>query len=461
MSITTFDRNLVMDPPRRVVPAALADRTRIWWLQATAFVLCTAMAMSGQIKQAIPVALPIDFTVLITGLSLGAAVIYLVAARNWPSGRPLAVVVLLLVIALAGSVHQSHTEQAAEKADRFYVLTLLAVFLTTLVVRHHRDANRLLWVMGGAALGLTGWIAFTGESKYGEGSRIVSQLGSTIAFGRTAGFVIVLAIAWLLTTRRLTLPRLGVAAAVVSGTAWTMFAIASRGPIQAVAVAAVAMVAPQLWRMRATGTWRAMVLIGSLVATVVAVWSAVPEGARERIVMVDGASSDSRKFAWSLTWSNLDASLFGNGWGSFAERTDVEGLLYPHMFLLEVWYEAGLVGLVALLGLLWLAFSNQLRVFPVDPGAATLALGAATFWAASAMVSGDVNDNKIMWVVFAVVAAAPLAARTGAAETGGSAGAVEQLGLDGAEPLVKQRAGRGRGGRGHRVDPPVEAAAQP
>ncbi len=380
--------------------------TSLRLLQFMAFGATAMMAMSGSLKQALPTSyIPLDFTIATTLLSLALGAAYVLATGSWPSGRPLAVLTLFLVMALAGTYRYVPSLAAEEKTDRFFAVTLLAVLAATLAVRHHRDAYELIRIIAIVSLGLSVWIALTGQRQYGAGGRLTTELGSTIAFGRAAGFVLVAVTAWLLTTQQLNAAKIALALGILALEIWTMLAIASRGPVQAYLFATLAMIAPQLRNVKLRSIMKALVMLAVLIGALVAVWDMVPERSKLRIVEVSGSSTNARQFAWGITWRRLDASPFGNGWGSWARQDDVEGLTYPHSFILEVWFEAGVVGLVALLAILWITLRHQERIYRVDPTAATLITGSIVFWAASAMVSGDMNDNKVLWIVLALSAA--------------------------------------------------------
>ena len=84
---------------------------------------------------------------------------------------------------------------------------------------------------------------------------------------------------------------------------------------------------------------------------------------------------------------------------------------YPHNILLEIWFEAGVVGLVAFLAAIWIAVGNQGRIFKHDLFRGTLAMGGLLYWLAAVMVSGHVNDNKVLALAL-VASAASLAPST-------------------------------------------------
>ena len=371
-------------------------------LHAGAMLVIGITALSGSVKQALP-PLPIDLTLASTILTVVLGLSFAVLSGRWPSSRQLTVLGLLLLMALAGAATVVPSDYGIIKVDRLFAVTLLATVGAVLPVRHHRDGYRVLLYLAGVCLVLTLWIALTGQRQFGDGGRLVTELGSTISFGRAAGFVIVVAIAWLLTSRRLTLPGVGLVLAIMMFQVWTMFAIGSRGPIQAVVMAIGAMLLLQTIRIKGRVVWRSAVALAGLTFGLWAVWDAIPINSRNRIVGFSGASADARGYAWGLAWRSLEVSPLGTGWASFSRLQEADGLTYPHNLFLEVWFEAGVVGLLALCGVLFLVYNQQRQIFRFDPVTATLAVGSVTYWLAASMVRGDVNDNKVLWIVIAAV----------------------------------------------------------
>lgn len=374
-------------------------------LQAGALLLLAITALSGPAKQILP-GLPVDLTLVATVSAVVAGAAHAVLSGRWPSSRQLAILGLLLLIALAGATTVVSTDFGQLKVERLFTVTFVAVVAAVLPIRHHRDMVRFLWYLAGVSLVMVVWIGLTGQNQYGAGGRLTTEEGSTIPFGRASGYVVVVVLAWLLTSNRLTVPRLAAGGATIGVAVWTMIAIASRGPIQAVAFAIAAMVGIQILGMRTRTMWRAGMAFLALGVGLWAVWETIPIRSRERVTEASGGSSaDAREYAFRVTWEAMDVSAIGSGWGSFARLRAAEGLTYPHNLFLEIWFEAGIVGLVAVLLMVSATVRHQVRLFPVDRPAATMSVAAAVYWLASAMVSGDVNDNKAMWMVFAALAA--------------------------------------------------------
>ena len=65
-----------------------------------------------------------------------------------------------------------------------------------------------------------------------------------------------------------------------------------------------------------------------------------------------------RLTAWSIAWSSVkDAPIFGHGLGSYGlivYGTDFRA--YPHNGVLEVWFEAGILGLISFMAFILMSF---------------------------------------------------------------------------------------------------------
>ncbi len=374
-------------------------------LQTAVMALLAVTSLSGPVKQVLP-SFPLDLTLISTVLSFALGLVYAVLAGRWPSARQLGMLGLILLIALAGASTSVPTEYGQIKLERLFTVTFVAAVAVVFPVRHQRDAVRFLTFLAALSLSLAVWIAITGQNQYGAGGRLTTEEGSTIPYGRAAGYVLVLTVAWLLTTPRLTPVRLLVAGSSLAMAVWTMIAIASRGPIQAVVLAIAAMLAIQAGAIHAKVLVTVGIAFVALAGGLWALWETIPVQSRERVTVVSGGSSaDARAYAWDVTWRALDVSPVGNGWGSYARLREADLLTYPHNLFLEIWFEAGVIGLVAVLVLVGSTLRHQVGMFSVDRAAAKMGIGAAVYWLASAMVSGDVNDNKAMWMVFAALAA--------------------------------------------------------
>ncbi len=368
-----------------------------------------AASWGGQLKQIPPLSsIPVDFTLAATYLAVVCGLIF-----SWLTAVPLprrsvAVMALLATYALSGLVFYESTGYGDDKVARMWLVTLPAALAVVLLVRDHNVARRFFRGVIVLALVLSSWIAVAGERQHDENlGRLTTTEGATIQFGRAAGLIVVVVVAWLLCSSAISAGRLAVAAALAVFEIWVMLAIGSAGPVQALIVAGVLMLLLQLRRMTTSATARVVGLLGGVAAALVVVWPAVPLWSRQRILEFgSGDSASARSLAWEFTWANLDANPFGRGWGSWAMDATI-AIGYPHNLFLEAWYEAGLLGLGALSVAVWLASRRALMLFDRNRFEATLLLGMVAYWVAAAQVSGDFNGNKLLYVSL-VAALAPI-----------------------------------------------------
>lgn len=388
-------------------------------LQALGLFACGLAAWGGSLKQIPPLTLsPVNFTLFATGLALTIGTVFAILSRQLGARGPLTATIVFFAHAVAGTVTYVASDYAIDKTARLFLVTLPAIIAVAFLVRDHLDADRLIRALLGLAMVLSLWIAFGGVREYGdERGRLTTQEGGTIVFGQAAGVVMVAIIAWLLTSKRITPLKITVVVALVGFETWTILSIASRGPIQAVVVAALAMVALQLRRFSPGGLIRVLSLFIGGIVSIGLLWTWVPGRSKDRILLLgSGRSASVRQEAWSYTWKNLDAAPFGNGWGSWETDSPIP-VVYPHNLFLESWYETGVIGLLMVAVLVLLAFRTQWRIFPHDRGRATLIFGLVVFWIVAAQVSSDVNGNKLLFVIL-VAAAAPLAGRSASIKSG-------------------------------------------
>lgn len=113
-----------------------------------------------------------------------------------------------------------------------------------------------------------------------------------------------------------------------------------------------------------------------------------------------GASVSEREFMWSRSWEIAQDHLgWGLGWANL-DRGELVVDQYPHNLFLEVLAEAGLLALGLLAALLVVGAVRATRARAADASALPL-LGLLVFATANAMVSGDVTDNRLVFVIAA------------------------------------------------------------
>lgn len=182
--------------------------------------------------------------------------------------------------------------------------------------------------------------------------------------------------------------------------AWVMISTGSRGPLAGIiaGIAFVVLLARIVKRRRI----RTLVLLGA------AIWGAYKWAESKGFVSSDRSfawlagerdtSTAAREDLWSIASNYAGLNPFGTGWGGFNDLPYVPSeIAYPHNLFLEVYVEAG--WLIGTLTLLFVVFSLwRLMVRSTSPVDAVF-FALAVFTVTNAMVSGDINDNRLMWVV--------------------------------------------------------------
>ena len=342
--------------------------------------------------------IPVDLTFLGAALTLVGIATVLVTNSVLPRGT---LVVLALWATFApASVHHANNTYGSTKTEHLFILTLIATLGPLFLIRS--ELRQVVWVYIQIAFG----IAFAlGAYLYPSQStnaiyRLSLDGSNAVASGRAAGVAVVGCFVLALAGHR------GRAWLILFGAAVTvpLFLSGSRGPVlaAAVAVAVVAAFAP------ASGT-RRFVRVGLVAAGGVLIYLYVrgdTTGGVGRIssTLLAGNTQDTSSQARFTLWRDvrwyISNHFWGTGWGGLHDVSGFsllgrDGLIYPHNVFLEVTGEAGWIAGIATLLFLWFGL-RHLRAAATSPYAAAL-FGMAVFSVVNAMVSGDVNDNRMMW----------------------------------------------------------------
>jgi len=378
-------------------PAGRAEgdtaRPALPWLAAVAL---AAFVDAGNWK-ASPLlsAVPFDLTLGLAIVTSGIVLWYAFVA-GIPRAVPIVVAGLML---LAPPLLWSYsTPYADEKSVHFFTLTALAALAPAVLVRRVDDARRLLTAFAGLSLLSVVNVIFDPRpvGTYAGAPDALPGV-TTIAVGRSGGFVVLFAAAALIWKQRGTI--LWIAAGAVGVLA--MLKSRSRGPLLSTAEALVATVLVLKLVFP-----RALVTLGLAALAVVALFARAPVYARERIEsLVRGEVTGTvatRIQLFDAAWNSVGRSPLGLGWGGY-ERVGPTNYQYPHDLALEVLAEAGV-----LLGGLFLAWMLLYFVLVQDAGrdfTVSLIVASFTFALLNAMVSGDLNDNRELFMVLGIAVA--------------------------------------------------------
>ncbi len=373
-----------------------------------------AFTWAGQLKQVAPFnSFPIDFTLASAALSLIFAVGLIIRNRRLGLNRnAIKVWTLLLIIGLSGSFFRLTTEYGTTKEVALYQLTLPLALAAGVVVSNRDDFIALMISASSWGVFLSLSVLLTGVQD--QTGRLNAATGATISFSRAAAVVLTAALAWALTERgRRMFWLMPVVLAVSLMEVFVIISIGSRGPIQAILIALLMMLALQAVRLQVKVSLRMGVVLGIGAVGMATLWSRTPEFSRRRILGIftgdaNARSGGGRDRFYQWTFENLPYTPFGRGWGAWPDESGFIGYNYPHNILLELWYEAGIVAFIAFLFVIYWVTRDQFRRVRTDRFGATLAIGMIYSWLGAAMVSGDFNDNRSLYLTLMAIAAVPL-----------------------------------------------------
>lgn len=366
--------------------------------------LFAAFLMGGEFKGDPRLSwVPVDLTLLLGG-ALALLVLWTVVRRNRFRFRPetawvLALFSIFLVPVLWTDLHP----YAVEKVSRFFTLTLLAAVAPLVLFRSLADVTR--FINGLVLLGVVqGSDALTGLLQGASHARLSGFGANPIAFGRSVGLIFIWTALQGIEGRWNGLAAL----AGVGLSALLLIASGSRGPLFS-AVGLICLAGIIYYRRRRPAARRF-----ALAALVVALalpygLASAPQQSGQRIEKLASGSLDTSELtrldAYDQSLELIGAHPLGIGWGGFASQVDQSGnggtdRQYPHNLLLEVLLEGGWLCGLALIGFCWLALRRIARQPASFQARALLLLYG--FLLCNAMVSGDLNDNRLLFAFAAI-----------------------------------------------------------
>jgi hypothetical protein len=365
------------------------------WIPA---VITSGFVMAGDIKQTGFLALlPFDLT-LAFALLTAAAVGWRILTCGLP--REAHAVILAFALLVPPVLWSAMTEYGDNKVGRLFSFTFLAVLAPVVIIRDSTDVRRHLWAFTGfcGVVVVTALIDPRLSSPY-EGAPLDTQSVDTIGLGSAAGHVMVviaLGLIWKC------VPRVAIVAA--GAAVYVLLESGSRGPLFS-AIGAV-LVGSLLTRVRPDYR-RVVAFLALLFAGLLVAYNAAPLYSQRRIVgLLEGDTSGSVDGRIRLYQDALGSILrhpFGIGWGGF-EGITWGGYRYPHDMVLELLTEAGVVFGALFLGWVCLRVLRAHRITEDYTGAAVFAV--MIFWLGEALVSGDINDNRVFLYALGIAIAA-------------------------------------------------------
>jgi hypothetical protein len=350
--------------------------------------------------------MPVNLTGLGAALT-GVGVLAVAGRSTIPRGT--GPVLALWALFMPAAILHAPGSYADGMVTYLYTFTILCALGPLFLMRS--EVRQKLWVIMQIifAAVLTGGALLSSHPQLAADSqaRVYLTGSNTINSGDTAAVVVLSCFILALTRRRTRGPMLALGGAA----AVTMFAIGSRGPVLAIAVAlaTVASFAP------ASGVYRT-VRITAITLVLFLVWYFVrgdTTGGAGRIAATLLAGSDQditsqlRLSLWREAWDVIPGHFWGLGWGGLSDLGPLRGggllgptLPYPHDIWLQVTAEAGWIAGAALIVFV-LCSLRRLRRLAASPYPAVL-FGMAVFWVIQASLSGDPNSFRCMWISLAI-----------------------------------------------------------
>lgn len=299
-----------------------------------------------------------------------------------------------------------------EKVLQLIFMVPLTAFGAAICVQDRRTLKWILvgFFIFGVVVAVTSF--FYADESLASSGRFAAEGSNTTAAGRAAAAGFIMAVVCIVYAKHRTL---AVAAAVFFAVATVLSG--ARGPIMAAVIGLA--VALLLSRARVS----AIVTVGVGAATwagyrLALAYELVPE----RLLSTEDNSAQARGLLADVTTEIAASNPYGTGWGSLMleytnyPRIAIENIRYPHNIFLETAAEGGLVALVVLLVVLFIALKRTSTAS--NDWIETGALALLIFFTVNAAVSGDLISNRGFWLMLGICLAAvsrkQLAGSTGA-----------------------------------------------
>lgn len=374
--------------------------------------------------------LPVNATTLAAGLVVAA---FLISCFRYKLTPWVLLPLGLWVSFVFPALSPVSSAYADAKFFSLMTLTLICVIAPFQVLRFHMQRTAFIGTLAVCAA-FAGYLTLTEGGEAAAASELSTDVlilegANTIGTARIAGTGALILLVLLITTktrgssffrgRRFWFLVLGLALTGV------MVATGSRGPFAGIAAGITAV----LLLSGAVRTRR----FRSLALVVAAMWGAYAWAESRGLISSDRAfawlagerdtSTSAREYLWNVASDFAVQHPVGVGWGGFSNIGGVPvEHSYPHNLFLEVYVEAGwLVGSMVVL----FAGVSMWRLMrrATEPVAAAM-FALAVFAFVNAMVSGDINDNRLLWMMFGVAWALPAVTPAnfgGSPESGSSA----------------------------------------
>lgn len=317
----------------------------------------------------------------------------------------------------AGMLYTANLEYGGSKVLAYVLLVLPGVLYLGLRVRDLESLQRVLLVFFGICTAMMA-MGLKNIATLQHGERLAVLGGGANVYARILGTGALLLVTFALLLHRTNHRRLAVALLVslVPGFLVAMYFAGSKGPLLGLLGAFLVFAFLNRFLGR-------VALIAGALAVVIGLAGARSRTFSDTMELVTASrlflnpesevsygSYGSRMEFYAYSARQIARSpLIGVGTGAWgAQRRLFETRIYPHNIFVEVASEYGLLMVAALGGfLIWVA-SRAWRLVntPMPPGARILVTGIVScfvFWLFNVQVSGDVIDNRNLWIFVTLV----------------------------------------------------------
>jgi len=379
-------------PIRYDLPASLAEISGIC---ALALLVCSGQLKTGPLVKW----LPVDLTLLTLVVVIACCLVQALKGTVRMSGLWAPV---LLLVSLAVSITYAPQSSYSESKSTVLLSITSVLMLAPFALGGSRNA-RALFVTSllavSAFVAIMLWFDPTRATAYSD--IVVFGESNTIGTARVIGAGALIAIIRALAPRSPVRLRF-----VYSVTAiflvLSVIRTGARGPILAILVGIVLVV---LGARMLRGIHGRTLLGVSASFLVAAVWvfSAYRGDGTQRIIGLISGDADTSALArarlFSLSIDYIPGLPLGTGLGGFGTLPGIRfsPYVYPHNVVLETAIEAGWIAAALLLLFLFVAFRSSFRASTSVVGSSLLGLLGFAF--INSLVSGDINSNRLLWVV--------------------------------------------------------------
>ena len=362
------------------------------------FLALAAFLFAGDLKADPRLAwVPVDLTLFAGSILTGVMLVRVARGARIASSRALVLVGLWYCSFLPGLWGAVPSDYGFQKVATLFTFTLLASLAPLLLLEGEEDLSHLINAMAYFCLAITlGGLLGGGGGQNQE--RLQAFGAGTISLGRATGLLFIYSAMALAEPG----PLPGLSFGIMALAGITALFSGSRGPI----VAALLVLAVLFGLGRQRLGRRVARLLGAsavLAAILASSLSLAPAGSLRRMESFFsgqyGGSELYRMSALRQSWELLRETPGGLGWGRFATHVDPEKGLnrqYPHNLLAEVTLEGGWCCGATTILILSLALAAAWSRTLLAGG--RIAFAGVLFYLVNSLVSGDVNDNRPLFM---------------------------------------------------------------